>query len=52
MHKIMKVVTIGSVGDLGLDRPSARERAPPYDIAAVGGGEGVARATRSGSSRS
>jgi hypothetical protein len=41
-HKIMKAVSVGSVGDLGRIARALADAQPPYDIAAVGGGEGVA----------
>ena len=41
MHKVVKVVTTGSVGDLGRIARALADAHPPFDIAAVGGGEGV-----------
>jgi hypothetical protein len=40
MHKMVKVVTTGSVGDLGKIARALASANPSFDIAAVGGGEG------------
>jgi hypothetical protein len=39
MHKVVNVVTTGSVGDLGRIARALADAQPPFDIAAVGGGE-------------
>ena len=39
-HKIVKTVVSGSVGDLGRIAGALAGASPPFDLAAVGGGEG------------
>lgn len=40
MHKVVKAVTTGSVGDLGRIASALAGANPPFDIATIGGGEG------------
>ncbi len=40
-HKIVKMVTTGSVGDLGRIARALASANPPLDIATIGGGEGL-----------
>ena len=46
MHKIVKAVTVGSVGDLGRIARALADNG--YNIAAIGGGEGHARGSEVG----
>jgi hypothetical protein len=41
MHKVVKAVTTGSVGDLGRIAAALAAASPPFDIATIGGGEGT-----------